>query len=67
MLVKAKNSFTCTTINMAVGEVREITDQEILSDLLNAGYVEEVKHTTMEGGAKVESKRTNSSKRSRVS
>lgn len=43
MLVKANNSFTGQSINMTVGEVREITDKVILDDLLQAGHVEEVK------------------------
>ena len=57
MLVKALTSFTGHLLNMAVNEVREITDKEILSDLLAAGYVEEVKP---KGGGKGESKRDSS-------
>lgn len=64
MLVKAKTSFTGATINMAIGEVREITDKEVLSDLLEAEYVEEVKQTTTKGGKENESKRSNGSKHS---
>jgi hypothetical protein len=30
---------------MAMGESREITDKSIASDLLNAGYIEELKET----------------------
>ena len=29
-------------ISMAVGEVREISDKEVVKDLLNAKYIEEV-------------------------
>lgn len=30
-------------VSMGKGEVREINDKEIVKDLLNAGYIEEVK------------------------
>lgn len=42
MLYKAKVSFT-GKVTMAMDEVREITDQSIVKDLLKAGYIEEVK------------------------
>ena len=32
-------------INMSKGEEREIKDKEIIKDLLQAGYIEEVKPT----------------------
>lgn len=32
-------------ISMAMGEVREISDEAIVIDLLNAGYIEELKET----------------------
>lgn len=42
MMYKALISFS-GQISMAEGEVREITDKEIIKDLLNARYIEEVK------------------------
>ena len=42
MLVKAIESFA-GKISMCAGEVREIADHAIAEDLLNAGYIEEVK------------------------
>ena len=42
MLVKAIESFA-GKISMVAGEVREIVDDAIVKDLLNAGYIEEVK------------------------
>lgn len=42
MLVKAIESFA-GKVSMTVGEVREIADEAIAKDLLNAGYIEEVK------------------------
>ena len=42
MKVKALVSFS-GIISMAVGEVADISEKEVLTDLLKAGYVEEVK------------------------
>ena len=42
MLYKALISFS-GKVNMAMDEVRDISDQSIAEDLLNAGYIEEVK------------------------
>ena len=42
MKIKAKVSF-CGVLSMGKGEVREYSDQAVISDLLRAGYVEEVK------------------------
>lgn len=42
MKVKARVSF-CGVVSMRMGEVRDITDKPVLTDLLNAGYIEEVK------------------------
>ncbi len=42
MIVKAKNSF-CGVVSMTMGEVRDISDKSIVTDLLKAGYVEEIK------------------------
>lgn len=41
MKVKAVVSF-CGKISMKIGEVKEIKDEKILNDLLNAKYVEEI-------------------------
>lgn len=30
-------------VSMAEGDVREISDKDVVKDLLNAGYIEEVK------------------------
>lgn len=40
--VKAKVSFA-GIITMGVGEVRDVSDDEIVKDLVSAGYVEKVK------------------------
>lgn len=52
-MYKALVSFS-GLISMAVGEIREITDESIVKDLLKAGYIEEVKPkpTTKKGGKK---------------
>ena len=42
MMYKALISF-CGKVSMTMDEVREISDQSIAKDLLNAGYIEEVK------------------------
>ena len=42
MIVKAKNSF-CGVVSMTMGEIRDISDKSIVTDLLKAGYVEEIK------------------------
>lgn len=42
MKVKALVSFS-GIITMSAGEVGEISEKEVLNDLLKAGYVEEVK------------------------
>lgn len=47
MKIKAKVSF-CGVLSMGAGEIRECTDKEILTDLLRAGYVEEVKDEPVE-------------------
>lgn len=45
MKVKAKVSFS-GIVSMGLGEVREIDDEEVLRDLLRAGYVEEAEGKT---------------------
>lgn len=41
MLVKATISF-CGVVSMRMGEVRDITDKPVLTDLLKAGYIEKI-------------------------
>lgn len=41
MKIKAKVSFS-GVLSMGLGEVRECDDKELLEDLLQAGYIEEV-------------------------
>lgn len=43
-MYKALISFS-GKISMAKGQVREITDKEVVKDLLKAGYIEEIKPT----------------------
>lgn len=43
MIVKALKSFSGKNISMFEGEVKDISDKTLLSDLLNAKYIEEVK------------------------
>lgn len=43
MLVIALKSFSGKNISMFEGEVKDISDKTLLSDLLNAKYIEEVK------------------------
>lgn len=47
MKIKAKISF-CGVLSMGKGEVREYSDEAVLSDLLRAGYVEKVEETPEE-------------------
>lgn len=42
MLVKAIKSFA-GKLSMAADEIREVVEDEIVKDLLNAGYIEEIK------------------------
>lgn len=43
MKIEALKGF-CGILSMAKGEVREYSDQAVLSDLLKAGYVKEIRH-----------------------
>lgn len=52
MKYKALVSFV-GKISMAKGSVREISDKELISDLLNAKYIEEVKEPTKEASKEV--------------
>lgn len=45
-------------VSMAMGEVREILDESIAKDLLNAGYIEEIKEERIEQVKTVKKKRT---------
>lgn len=45
MKIKANCSFSSSSISMYKGEVKECDNQVMLQDLLQAGYVEEVKNT----------------------
>lgn len=56
MKIKAKTSF-CGILSMAKGEVRECSNQAVLTDLLKAGYVEEVKENPAEKKIKASTKR----------
>ena len=47
MKVKAKVSF-CGPLCMAIGEVRNVTDEVLLADLLKAGYVVPVEEPAKE-------------------
>ena len=42
MLYKSNKSF-CGLVNMRRGEVKELTDEAIIKDLLRVGYIEPVK------------------------
>lgn len=42
MKVKALTSF-CGVVSMTMGEIGEISDPSIVSDLLKAGFIEKVK------------------------
>ena len=39
MQYKALISFSCLSMSMAMGDVREISDSSLANDLLNAGYI----------------------------
>lgn len=51
MKVKATIAFS-GTVSMAKGDIKEIPKGAVLDDLLNAGYVEEVKDSDNEPEAK---------------
>jgi len=60
MKIKALVSFS-GAFSMYKGEIKECSDKAILQDLLQAGYIEEVKQEkTTKGGKKNEGKRNNS-------
>ena len=41
-MFKALKSFSGIKLSMFEGEVRDISDKDIVKDLLNAGYIEQV-------------------------
>ena len=51
MMYRALKSFS-GVISMSMGEVREITDQKIVNDLLNAGYIVKIREIKIEENAK---------------
>lgn len=54
--VKAKISFA-GLVSMGAGEIREITDTEVLKDLISAGYVAECKSSATTAPGKTPVKR----------
>lgn len=44
-MYKALKSFS-GLVNMTKGEIKDLKDKNIIKDLLNAGYIEEVKEET---------------------
>ena len=42
-MYKALRTFFGMKVSMTKGQVKEITDKEVIKDLLKAGYIEEVK------------------------
>jgi len=56
MKVRARVNFS-GLVSMAAGEVKEITDKEILDDLIGADYVEAVTGETKNESKRVKSKR----------
>lgn len=51
-MFKALKSF-CGKVSMKKGETKDINDKEIIKDLLNAGYIEEIKDETKKITTKV--------------
>lgn len=47
MRIKANKSF-CGILTMSKGEIREYGNEAVLSDLLNAGYIEEATEESAE-------------------
>lgn len=52
-MYKALKSFA-GAVSMGKGDVKEINDKEIVKDLLNAGYIEEVKPAKKEKKVQLE-------------
>ena len=64
MKIRALKSF-CGTLTMAQGDEREYSDETVLSDLLKAGYIEEIiEEIPEEQPSKRKAVKENESKRS---
>lgn len=57
MQYKALLSFS-GVVSMAMGEIKEIKDESIANDLLNVGYIEEVKEAKVKKTEKVKETKT---------
>ena len=64
MAYKATISFSGRKLSMRRGEVRDITDEALVKDLLNAGYVIELKESKTQESKPVDSKPKTSAKKS---
>lgn len=54
-MFKALKSF-CGKISMKKNEIKDIDDKELIKDLLNAGYIEEIKEEVKKIDKKVKDK-----------
>ena len=63
MAFKATISFSGRKISMKKGDVRDITDEALAKDLLNAGYVIELDESKPQESKPVDSKPKTSSKK----
>ena len=63
MAYKATISFSGRKISMKKGDVRDITDEALAKDLLNAGYVIELDESKPQESKPVDSKPKTSSKK----
>ena len=63
MAFKATISFSGRKISMKKGDVRDITDEALAKDLLNAGYVIELEESKPQESKPVASKPKTSSKK----
>lgn len=54
-MFKALKSF-CGTISMKKNEIKDIDDKELIKDLLNAGYIEEIKEEVKKIDTKIKDK-----------
>ena len=52
-MFKALKSF-CGKVSMKKGETKDINDKDIIKDLLNAGYIEEIKEESKKYYTKLE-------------
>lgn len=63
-MYRALTSFSGINISMAKGQVREINEPDIAQDLLQAGYIEEVKDEIKEIKKEVEEEKKIETKKS---